>query len=134
MKISDPERVFDQHNAPILTDDSSVTETTLPAGARLNVNYVVTPTYPVEKQRSLHDFSWRIRVDVDDEDHEFPDGASLTAAQRTLYAIPPFFNDFLNTDEPFGVRFATALIKNEDVSTHTYYLRGKLFYIKRGVF
>lgn len=76
----------------------------------------------------LYDFVVETRVDTDDALHQWPIGASLTAAQSELTlqvwgdeGSASIGSEY--TDDLSGERTFYVAIHNRDVSSHTYYLR-----------
>ena len=96
----------------------------------ITVAYLVTGvevTYdgkPAINRVTLMDQFYSIKVDVDDNDHIFPYGASLTAAQKKLVTTNYF--DYLQTglSETTGQRYVVIQINNFDTSSHDYYVTG----------
>jgi hypothetical protein len=94
------------------------------AAAGTALNFTVT-TYPADERLSLWDQLFSIRVDVNDDAHLWPSGASLTNGQRTLRLTN--WTDFITSSDTQNIRAYKIRIENSDVDTHTYYVLFKAY-------
>ncbi len=121
------------HPQPIGADGISMTygtastSLTLAAGAALTAGFIFTPTS--DFVFNLYDFLLTIYVDVYDSAYAYSGGTSLTTAQRTLNLES--WCDYLNSrfTAPFSRQYRIR-VRNNDVSTHTYYIDMSLIYPK----
>lgn len=94
---------------------------TLAAGAFATVNILTVPPAGVISQRlTLWDFLYSVRIDVNNNDHRFSNGASLTAAQRNLRMFG--WVDFIESSDRQNIRTVKIRFENFDSSSHDYYL------------
>lgn len=131
----------EQTNSYVHTVTTNTVSSTVAAGSRVVGQLIgFGPTFPelTPGPLELINIAMRIRVDVDDEDHTWGGGSgTLTSGQRNLW--PMLFNDDGRTDavvdnyggdDPPGYRIGSIAIANRDSSSHTYYLRGKVYYMR----
>ena len=110
---------------PILTiqsvpegiNDVTTGSTTIAAGSA--ASFIAT-TYPSASRLSLWNFLFSIYVDTNDDHYVFPNGASLTSAQRNLRITQ--WLDWADSSDIDNVRVHKIRLENTDSSSHTYYL------------
>ncbi len=99
--------------------------TTLAAAAMdVHVDEDLLPDADVARDMiTLWTLLFSVRVDVDDIDHNWPNGASLTSAQRKL-RVNYFSNmdDIEHLSDDKAQSNLTIVLQNRDSSSHTYYV------------
>lgn len=132
---TDPTQRIEQKNVEILTTVSDVTPVTIAAGARLAGSLAYGPSAGDIGRTELLNVAWRIRVDVDDENHTWSGGPSLTAAQRNITASL-FWNDEdissipIGNERPPGERIIGSILVNNDSNPHDYFVRWKIYSLR----
>jgi len=102
--------------------DSTQTSFVLTAGQTATV---VFTTIPDDERLGLWEFYFSIKIDVNDDDHLFSEGASLTAGQRDLEIYQ--WKDFSRSSDIQNIRVQKIRLKNNDSSPHTYYMDYKAY-------
>lgn len=88
------------------------------------VNFAIT-TFPDDERLSLWDQLFSIRIDVNDDDHLYPSGASLTSEQRSLRMEN--WVDFASSSDTQNIRVHKVRIVNGGADSHTYYVLFKAY-------
>lgn len=103
---------------------SGVTATSSSVGTGSLLTFTITTT-PARPSLSVWNFLITIRVDTDDAAHEWPSGASLSAAQLSLRMSQ--FIDWANSNDTRNIRKHKIVIENFSGGNRTYYLKFKAY-------
>lgn len=95
---------------------------TVPSGSKLNV--IITTT-PHSTDLAIWNFLYSTYVDTDDVAYAYPDGVSLTSAQRTMRTEQ--WVDWARSNDQTNKRKTYFRIENYDTASHTYYVKFKAY-------
>lgn len=114
------------------TGNPGATISALAAGSGSEVGFLALTGTPGPDRDfvNLWGIHFSVRVDVNDEDHKWPNGISLTAGQKKLNVVARSDYDSVVLDsleETVGTGYVT--IVNEDSASHTYYVRVRYSYV-----
>lgn len=109
-------------SVPVGLNDWAQGSTSVASGSA--VNFLIT-TYPDSERLSLWDQLFTIRVDVNDNDHNFPNGSALTNEQRNC--LVSAWVDFADSSDTQNIRVTKVRVVNSGASTHTYYILFKAY-------
>lgn len=129
MSVGDPERKIDSLNIFTDTVTSGGFNTILADGATVQLTEYFTSEFIRDE---LLNVAMRLRVDVDDVDHEYPFAASMTGTLRAVEIHGPTWNDDAENDNPKGVRTVITVLKNFSGASRTYYTRNKVYKMRQG--
>lgn len=90
---------------------------TLATNSAATFTVTVTPT---NQLLTLWNFLFDIRVDVNDADHQFPNGAALTTAQRQMRQYE--WISWGDSSDTTNIRTFKVRVENYDTVSHDYYL------------
>jgi len=80
---------------------------------------------PLSELLGIWEFYFSVRVDTNDGDHLFPEGADLNSGQRDLEIYQ--WEDLATSDDITGKRSHKIRLVNNDSSPHTYYILYKFY-------
>jgi hypothetical protein len=92
--------------------------TTIPAGTAITFTFQVIP---YQQTLTLWNFAFDVYVDTNDVAHQFPNGASLTSAQRSLRLYN--WLSWGDSSDATNMRVFKVRVENTDASDHVYYVR-----------
>lgn len=128
VKLSDPEPKADQRNLFVDSEFGSTYTTTLAAGVTLTLSIDIENTQIGFDE--MYNAAARVRVDTNNSAHDWPNGVSLTSAQRLVRMTGPYGNDQTSSEVSDGIRNYCVMLKNDDVSSHDYYIRIKFYHFR----
>lgn len=107
---------------PTAVDEYSVVSGTVSASSQFTIRWL---TSPANKQLTLWDFHWEVRLGTDEADSVWPDGFNLTANQALtqIYA----FTDAVESDDETNTRVNKITIRNESASTFSFFMYFKSY-------
>jgi hypothetical protein len=105
-----------------LDDSVSSSVSTFATGTIQTITWTTTPA---DSFLSLWNYHFTIRVDVDDNDHVWPNGSALTAAQSSLRVAN--YIDWYLTDDNRNKLVVKIHIENYSGSNRTVYLKYKTY-------
>jgi hypothetical protein len=125
LKVTDPRKRSRLAVTSVPSDINSVFTVSFNIAAGFFAELIIYTT-PDDTALGLWNFLRSIRIDVNDYDHRFRNGDSLTTAQRKLRIISECV-DYDDSSDLKNIRAYKIILENYDVSAHDYYVRFKAY-------
>lgn len=103
-------------------DSASTTSYTLATGTIQTTTWTTTPAKPA---LSLWNYHLTLRVDTDDDNHKWPNGSSLSAAQSSLRVA--CYIDQVATNDDTNQLVVKICVENFSGSNRTIYMKYKTY-------
>lgn len=107
---------------PLPQNEYSFATGTLNATTQLTISWTSTPS---RSPLSLWNFMFTVRFGVDDDDHAWPKGTSLTDNQGTV--IVSMYTDAIGSHDPRNIRVNRLVMRNGSPDSFSYFMYFKAY-------